>query len=175
MAKIRDFDARIRGGAGADVGVAMMKLCYADVTSETDVDAVFEQYRTTMAALERDFPDVTFLHATTPLTTGPGWKARVRKVLGQDPHLGPADNLARQELNARMRGEYPADRLFDIAGIESTVPGGGRSSGSSSGRTYFTLHDGYAADPGHLNRAGSTIAAAHLLDLLAVTARAGRS
>ena len=43
-----------------------MKFCSLDITSSTDVDAIFARYRDTMAALERDFPDVTFIHVTVP-------------------------------------------------------------------------------------------------------------
>ena len=174
MAKIRDFDARVRDGVGDQVDVAFMKFCYADVISGTDVDAVFEQYRSTMAALERDYPDVTFLHVTTPLSTDPGWKSKVKKLIGKDSHMGPADNLARQRLNDLMRSEYPADRLFDLAAIESTAPDGARSDGTTSGQTYYSLYEGYAADAGHLNEAGASVAAAHLLHLIADTARAER-
>ena len=175
MAKIHAFDARIRGGVGRQVDVAFMKFCYADITSDTDVDAVFQQYRKTMTGLERDFPDVTFLHVTTPLSTDPGWKSKVKKLIGQDPHMGPADNLARQRLNHLMRHEYPSDELFDLAAIESTEPGGARSGGTTSGERYYSLYDGYAADPGHLNQAGAAVATAHLLHLIADTARAGLS
>ena len=174
LGKIRDFDARIRGGVGDQVDVAVMKLCFVDIISSTDVDAVFEKYRSTMAALERDYPDVTFLHVTTPLSTDPSWRYRIRQLAGRDPHLGPADNLARQRLNDLMRREYPADRVFDLAAIESTAPDGSRSGGTSSGQRYYALYDGYASDAGHLNEAGAAIAAAHLLHLIADTARAER-
>jgi hypothetical protein len=174
LAKIADFDATVRGGVGDEVDVALMKLCYVDVTSETDVDEVFERYRSTLAALERDYPHVAFLHATTPLTTDPGWGSRVKKLLGRDPHLGPPDNEARERLNELIRREYRGDRLLDLAAIESTAPDGSRSAGETSGRRYYSLYRGYAADPGHLNEAGAAIAAAHLLHLVA-DAGGGRS
>ena len=72
LLKIEDFDTRMRAGAAGRVDVAMMKLCYVDVTAATDVTTLFETYRTTLAALERDFPDTAFLHVTVPLTTDPG-------------------------------------------------------------------------------------------------------
>lgn len=171
LGKIEDFDARMRAGMGDQVDVAFMKFCYADIISGTDVDAVFAAYRSTMAALERDYPDVTFLYVTTPLSTEPGLKAKVKKLLGRDDHMGPADNAARERFNSLMRAEYPADRLFDLAALESTDPDGKRSSGSTGGEQYYSLYDGYAADPGHLNEAGAAVAAAHLLDLIADVAR----
>ena len=72
LLKIQDFDAKMRSGIGEQVDVAMMKLCYVDVTSDTDVGALFAAYRETIAALERDFPKVTFVHVTVPLMTEPG-------------------------------------------------------------------------------------------------------
>ena len=59
----------MRSGLGQHVDVAMMKLCYVDINSGTDVDALFATYRTTMAALQREVPGVTFIHVTVPLTT----------------------------------------------------------------------------------------------------------
>lgn len=175
LGKVADFDSRIRGGVGDEVDVALMKFCYVDIDSRTDVKQVFATYRDTLAALQRDYPDVTFLHVTTPLTTDPGMRARVKKLLGRDPHTGPADNLARERMNELMRAEYPADRLFDLAAVESTKPDGERSTGTSGGRRYYSLWDGYAADAGHLNTAGATVASAHLLGLIAHAPAGGRA
>jgi hypothetical protein len=167
LGKIDDFEARIRGGVGAEVDVALMKLCYVDVTERTDVDALFERYRTTMADLERDFPDVRFLHVTAPLTTEAGpvsrLKAGIKTLLGREVVESRADNVARERFNALMREEYGPDRLFDLAGIESTAPDGTRVSGNVDGRDYFALHSGYAADSGHLDQEASMLAAAHLV------------
>ena len=46
--KIQDFDARMRSGVGEQVDVAMMKLCYIDIDSDTDVGALFATYRETV-------------------------------------------------------------------------------------------------------------------------------
>jgi hypothetical protein len=171
LGKIEDFDARIRGGLGTEVDVALMKLCYVDVTDRTDVDALFERYRTTMADLERDFPDVRFLHVTAPLTTEAGLlsrlKAGVKTLLGREVVESRADNVARERFNALMRQEYGPERLFDLAEIESTAPDGTRVSGDVDGRDYFALYSGYAADSGHLEQEASMLAAAHLLALVA--------
>lgn len=140
QSKISDFDRIIRGGWGDKLDVALMKLCYVDVTANTDVDALFASYRSTLDALQKDFPDVTFLHTTVPLTTD-----------------SPADNATRQQLNSLIRGTY-GGRLFDLAGAESTTPSGAKVSG---------LYEGYASDPGHLNPAGSAAAASAFLDAVA--------
>jgi hypothetical protein len=164
--KIKDLDARIRGGLGAQVDVALMKFCYADVHAHTDAEALFRDYRAAMTALERDFDTVTFLHVTTPLTTQPGLKQAVKRLLGR-PGDRRADNVTRERLNRLVREEYGPDRVFDLAAVQSTAPDGTRVTGRYEGQEYFALYDGYAADPGHLNAQGSRLAAAGLLGLIA--------
>ena len=62
----------MRGGMGRHVDVALMKFCYVNFTTSADVNALFARYRDTMGALERDFPNATFIHVTMPLTTVSG-------------------------------------------------------------------------------------------------------
>ena len=86
LLKIEDFDAKMRSGIGEQVDVAMMKLCYVDITSDTDVDALFATYRETIAALERDFPKVTFVHVTVPLMTEQGLLSKLKsRLTGEQP------------------------------------------------------------------------------------------
>jgi hypothetical protein len=167
VGKIKDFDAVIRGGLGRHVDVAVLKLCYIDVVPGTDVDAVFTTYRDTMGALEKDFPDVTFVKATVPLTTQPALLAKFKQRLRGNDAYGAAANSARERLNELIRKEYRGGRLFDVAAMESTAPDGARVSGRSEGRPYFALFDGYAADPGHLNADGSRRAAVAFLAAVA--------
>ncbi|MGB7964370.1 MAG: hypothetical protein WCF12_15620 [Propionicimonas sp.] len=165
--KIVAFDAAIRGGVAERADVAFMKLCFVDFNSDTDVEALFAQYRETMAALERDYPDVTFLHVTTPLTTESGWKAQIKRLLGR-PDANRADNVVREQYNSLMRQEYGDNgRLFDLAALESTTPDGTRVTGQYEGSTYYALAGDYASDSGHLNALGSSVAAAELLELIA--------
>jgi hypothetical protein len=167
--KIADFDRQLRGGIGRQVDIAFMKLCYVDVSASTDVDALFTRYRTAMAALERDFPNVIFLHVTAPLTTTPsGVKAKIKTALGQGD-ASAAENVVRERLNALIRHAYPADRVFDLAAVESTAPDGMRVSGTSDDKDFFALYDGYSSDGGHLNAAGADRAATALLSLMART------
>lgn len=166
LGKIQDFDRRLRAGLGGTVDVALMKLCYIDIRSDTDVDALFTTYRDTLRALERDYPDVTFLHATVPLTTEAGFVARMKTRLGGSDRFGQAENVARERLNTLIRREYPADRLLDLAAIESTAPDGTRASGRFKGQEYHVLHPGYALDEGHLNDLGASTAAAALVRLI---------
>jgi hypothetical protein len=167
FAKIQDFDAKMRSGLGQQVDVAMMKFCYVDVTTHTDVAALFERYRETIAALERDFPKVTFVHVTVPLMTEPGSLSRLKSWLTGSSRYGPAENAAREQLNSLIRREYADDHLFDLAAVESTAPDGSRASGTYQGQRYYRLYDGYASDSGHLNGEGGRLAAAAWLHAIA--------
>jgi hypothetical protein len=172
---LRDFDRAMRAGMGRQVDVALMNLCWGDVFSDTDVDALFARYRDTMAALERDFPNVTFIHVTVPLITEPGLftelKTWVKTLIGQRDMRGQPANVARERLNALIRGEYAGRHLFDLAAIESTKPDGTRVSGSYDNQRYFALYDGYASDMTSLNAVGAKIAATAFLEAIAQASR----
>ncbi len=147
LSKIADFDAAVR--SGRRIEVAVMKLCFVDVTADTDIEAVFNRYRTTMADLGRDRPAVALIYATVPLTVG-----------------ASQDNAARQRLNAMIRAQYAGTgRLFDLAAIESTRPDGTRVTAGDG--TYLTLYTAYASDEGHLNETGARRAAAGLMRIIA--------
>jgi hypothetical protein len=170
-----DFDRAMRAGMGRQVDVALMNLCWGDVFSDTDVDALFARYRDTMAALERDFPNVTFIHVTVPLITEPGLftelKTWVKTLIGRRDGRGQPANVARERLNALIRGEYAGRHLFDLAAIESTKPDGTRVSGHYDNQGYFALYDGYASDMTSLNAVGAKIAATAFLEAIAQASR----
>ena len=169
LGKIAAFDKIIRGGMGDAVDVAAFKLCYVDLRDGDDVDKIFDAYRDTMTALERDYPNVTFLYLTVPLTTEVGGpleraKRRVKSVLGRDNPSGPEHNVVREEFNSRIRAEYAdSGRLFDIAAVQSTGADGTRRIRSRGGAQYFAMEDFLASDPGHLNPDGGAIVASAFL------------
>ena len=153
MGKLANFDAVMRSGLADQVDVAMVKLCYTDVTAATDVDRLFAAYRQTLDDLQRDHPDVRFIHATVPLTAAPSGVKQHLKVLVRGD-----DNDARERFNDLVREAYADDDLFDIAAVESTAADGTRLA---------TLAPGWAdPDRQHLNPAGSTVLAARFLDVL---------
>jgi hypothetical protein len=167
LQKIQDFETVIRDGMGKHIDVAVMKLCYIDIAPDTDVDALFAMYRSTMAALQRDYPQVTFVKATVPLTTDPGTLSKLKGKLTGGGGFGPAANAKRERLNELIRKAYAGDHLFDVAAVESTAPDGSRVSGTYQGQPYFALYDGYATDEGHLNVDGSRRAATAWLSAVA--------
>lgn len=170
VAKLEDFDTMLRSGLAQEVDVAMMKFCYVDVTAGTDINALFDTYEKTLGALERDFPQVTFLHVTTPLMTAPRLRSRLKSVLGGGSP-GAADNAARERLNTLMRKACGGDHLFDLAALESTAPDGSTVTGSHEGQTFYSLYGGYAVDEGHLTPAFAELAASEMLaDIARATA-----
>ena len=170
LLKIQDFAAKLRSGLGDRVDVAMMKFCYVDITSGTDVRAVFDDYRSTMAALQREFPHVTFVHATVPLTTQPGLLSKLKSLVTGSGGSA-ADNAARERFNALIRQQYTGDHLFDLAAAESTTPDGARVTGSYDGQRYYALYAGYSSDGGHLNAEGARVVAAAWLTAIAQASR----
>jgi hypothetical protein len=165
--KVADFAAMLRAGQGAWADFAFMKFCYVDVVDGTDVDSLFSEYRATAAELQGEFPDVTFLHLTVPLTTEPGLTTKLKNLVGKGSQ-DRSDNVARERFNSLMRAEYGSSgRLVDVAALESTTPDGQRVSGTYDGKDYFALYEGYASDNGHLNATGGQVVAEGLLSVLA--------
>ena len=165
--KIHAFDAMIRDGLGDDVDVAMLKLCYVDIRDGADIDAIFTDYRDTIAALQHDYPQTSFVAATVPLNTKRDPVATLKGWLGRGDRYGAEHNALREQLNAMIRAEYAgAGALFDIAAIESTAPDGNRSTGRHRGTVYYALDQGYASDHGHLNEAGAVAAAQGFLSVV---------
>ncbi len=163
--KLEAFDTLMRSGMGDQVDVALIKFCYIDINANTDVDELFTKYQQTLSALERDFPEVTFLHVTTPLTTAPGFKGRVKSMLGRGNPIA-ADNATREQYNTLVRGTYDDTQLYDLAAFESTAPDGSRTSGSYKGAPYYTLYEGYSIDEGHLTPMASQLAGSQLLTFI---------
>lgn len=172
LTKIAAFDSIMRSGMADRVDVAMMKFCYLDIPSDTDVDAVFTAYRDMLAGLQRDYPDVAFVAATAPLTTEPGMRWKVKAQLGRGEQYGADENVARERFNELVRSEYAGRPLFDIAAMESTTPEGLRTARMAGDEKYYAFHDGYSADVGHLNRFGAQVVATGWLATIAQAVRA---
>jgi hypothetical protein len=168
LGKLAEFDRLIRGGVGEVVDVAVFKFCYVDFHEGDDVDEIFGAYKATLAALERDYPDVTFVYTSVPLTTERGPLGRVKGRLGFGDKLGPEHNVVREQLNSKIRAEY-ADTglLFDIAAIQSSTSEGERLLRTFGGSEYYAMDGNLSSDPGHLNTAGAALVAGALVATVA--------
>lgn len=147
--KLENFEATLRGGLADRVDVALIKFCYVDIRWDTDVDRLFAAYTETMDRLEKDFPDVRFVHVTAPLSTGPyGVKDRIKVLVGRN------DNATRARYNEMLRSAYPDEQIFDLAAVEASGP---------DGAPRPELYAGYSNDGEHLNDTGSALAAVEFL------------
>jgi hypothetical protein len=161
--------------AGRDVDLALVKLCYVDVTAATDVPALFARYDSAITAAEAAHPRTTFVYVTVPLTTvQTGPKASVKRLLGRHP-WGAVENARREELNALVRdaARRRSKPLFDLARIESTRPDGRPETFDFEGRPVPSLFAGYTEDDGHLVGDGRLRAARELVSVLASASRRG--
>lgn len=146
LRKIAEFDSIIRGDLGKDLDIAFLKLCYVDFGAKADAVAIFRAYRSAVSELEKDFPNIIFLHATVPLEVN-----------------APRANQVRTRFNMLMRDHYGrAGRLWDIAKAEATDPEGKRI----GGKDFEALYAKYSSDGAHLNETGAVAVAEPLLRLL---------
>jgi len=164
LGKIADFAAAVEAGADRPADIALMKLCYVDISPETDVRQLAERYGGTLDRLAAQFPRTTFVAVTAPLTAvQSGLKARVKRLLGRAPD-GVAANARRTEFNALLRARFgPQGRLFDLARCESATAGAERF----QGRPVETLDPALTSDGGHLNELGARRVAAQFVKFLA--------
>lgn len=167
LAKIDDFAAAmaaIEAGAGRHTDIALVKLCYVDISPATDVRRLADRYGETLDRLAVQFPRTTFVAVTAPLTTvQAGLKARVKRLLGRAPD-GLAANARRTEFNELLRERYGRQgRLFDLARCES----GSGAPERYQGQAVETLDPALTSDGGHLNALGAQRVATRLVKFLA--------
>lgn len=163
---LRVLDAR----TSRDSAIALFKYCYIDVNLETDVDALFNGYRQTVAEVKSKHPDVTLVHVTLPLTTGQsGLKGVVKRLIGR-PSTWDI-NQKRSRFNDKLRAEFGREPIFDLAALESTRPDGSREQATLRGETVYAMAPAYTPDGGHLNPQAQQRFADQLLKVLAAAAR----
>lgn len=172
LSKCRGFAQVMDQGAGNRIDIAFFKLCYVDITSQTDVEGLFRVYEETMTTLARAYPDVTFLHVTVPLRRISverfGW-LRERTGWTSREH---ADQVKRHAYNQILRAVYgETGRVFDLAAIESTGPDGTASPVACRGEALPSLVPEYTDDGGHLKPHAAARTAEHLLSCLETVAR----
>ncbi len=152
-----------------DSGTALMKYCYVDVNLKSDPQAMFEAYRSTVAAIRAEHPGLKIVHVTLPLTTDAGniryWAAAVRR-LPSHRQL----NAIRHQYNELLRETYSGkEPIFDLARLESTEPDGTVKLVRYKGDRVPVLANAWTYDGGHLNEAGRRrIAEAFLTTLVSL-------
>jgi hypothetical protein len=173
LSKIRDFTETLEQGVGANADIAFFKFCYVDFPPGGDVEKVFAEYQAAVARLHERYPNVRFVHVTSPLTTVPsGLKVTIKRLLGRGDQRDARANVLRERFNELMRKEYASrEPFFDLAAVEARRPDGSLTTFELDGARHPALSPEYASDEGHLNAQGARWAAAHLLAALASAAR----
>ena len=161
--KTQDFANKMKNGLGNNADIAFFKFCYVDITSRTDIDKVFSDYKKNIENLKKEYPATKFIHVTVPLTVSkPTIKTFVKKLMGRQDN-----NIKRNLFNEKLQKEYEGnDPVFDLAKTESTYPNGSRASFTSGGANYYSLVPEYTDDGGHLNERGRKVVALELLNFL---------
>lgn len=170
--KIDDFRKVVDSGAAHGADVAMMKLCYVDITAGTDAVAVARHYIGVLDDLATRHPSTRFVAVTAPLTrlqTGP--RAWVKRMLGRLP-AGYHDNARRADFNQLLRQHYAGTgRLFDLAQLEATGLGVHHTV-VVDGTRVDVMDPSLTPDDGHLNEAGQRIVGAAFLQFLGTLRKA---
>lgn len=168
ISKIDDFVSFVKSIPEERNAIAILKLCYVDLSEGYDVNKIFSYYKDELLKLKNTSTNTRIILTTVPLTTVQrGWKAVVKKIIGRQPafHI---DNVNRLEFNERLLNELSEDfAIFDISLVESTLPDGKQSSFKYKGKRIPCLSELYTIDTGHLNDLGSKIVAYNLLAFLA--------
>lgn len=168
LKKIKSFEQAM-GMHASGLDIAFLKFCYVDITEESDVQAIFSKYRSSIVELQKKNPGTTFIHITAPLTVVQGGlSARMKYILGYAPLYGTLENLRREEYNALLRKTYLGrEPIFDLARVESTAPDGKSVTVQWHGNVIPVMVPEYSDDGGHLNTNGKIRAARELISVLA--------
>ncbi len=146
---------------------AMMKLCYVDISKDTDIQNLFQHYKSMVDKLAASAPGVRLVHLTVPLRSiRLGLRSRIRLLAGQ-PLAPVEDNIQREAYNSLLRSEYGKEHhFFDLAKHEATRPDGCASSLQYKSEAVRMLYSGYSDDGGHLNTIGKQVIARELMKLI---------
>lgn len=170
LKKLKSFEAAM-GGKGHQLDMAVLKFCYVDIHTQTDVSALFGQYRDSVEKLRSTNPSMRIVHVTTPITAiQTGVKATLKRLLGRAPY-GVQENMQRETYNALLRKHYAGrDTVFDLAKVEATGPDGKTLAIDWNGVAVPALVPGYSDDGEHLNPVGQRHAARAFIASLATAA-----
>ena len=164
--KFRDFVKNVDFLSDKKLNIAMMKLCFVDITKKSDIQNIFNSYVKMIDSLQIKYPNITFVHFTVPLKSQPTLFNKLKAFIKNRTIDDPADNIARNTYNELLISKYPAKYVFDIAKEESTYPDNKRESISVDGVHGYALIGDYSDDGGHLNKRGQAIIAAGLINKL---------
>lgn len=148
LGKIEEFQRLATGGVAAAVRVVLMKFCFTDIGSSTDLPALEARYTQAVDAVRAAAPQVRIVHVTPPVgREGDAWS--------------DSENPSRYRFGQWLATAFPRDVVFDLQSALSHEAAG-RSCRTSNGAP--ALCASLAMDSGgHPNAVGSTQGAKALL------------
>jgi hypothetical protein len=160
--KLLQFESLLNQGIGEQADVALLKFCYADIDTATDVGQLLTDYTRVMAGLRQRFPSLLLVHVTVPLQRAQsGPKAWLKRASGRAPG-GYLSNARREDYNAILRARFGGkEPIFDLAAAESRA-----MRIDWGGRLVPALDPALTNDGGHLNREGQLVVAGTFLEAL---------
>lgn len=160
--KLDDFAQLLDDAPDSALDLAMAKLCYVDVTCDTDTGELARRHDDVFNDLARRHAQLRLVPVTVPLTTGFfGLRGAAAKLLGR-PDPAVPDNRTRACYNDHLRTHHSdSAKLFDLAAIESN-PSARRAREDDTP----SLSPALTQDGGHLNRRGRRLAAIALVHTL---------
>jgi len=176
LSKIDDFIKIINNGLGNKIDIALLKFCFVDIGSDSDIHAIFNKYTEAITKLQTKYPNMTIVHVTVPLLKkdSEGLAKRLKNFANVfmnkiiDNFFSDSHNVRRNEYNKliieRYNGKEP---IFDLARLESIKPNGKRETFWYDGKEYYALAFEYTDDGGHLNEKGRQYIAEQFLIFLA--------
>jgi hypothetical protein len=168
--KINAFSKLVSPGVGRNADIAFFKFCYVDISSSTKVETLFKNYMGKMDQLEKEYPDVKFIHFTVPLLRQPekSIKSSINKLLGRgNGFFDESHNIARNRYNELLKSAYEGrEPLFDLARLEAISPDKNLCFFDYQGKKMLSLCPEYTEDGGHLNAVGRKAVAEQLLVFL---------
>lgn len=165
LSKLNAFKGIATERAGKNYDYVGVKLCYVDITRNTDLQGLFDAYKATIEYVRQANSKITIFHFTVPLMIAPedNFRTFVKRVLGRYDN-----NVARNKYNDMLRSEYKeSSLLFDIAKLESTLLNGDKVWFEVNGTRYQSLASEYTTDGGHLNDQGRDYIGYEFLKFLA--------
>lgn len=166
QSKFNEFADIIHDLAKKNLNIAMMKLCFVDITKTTNIDEVFKSYVNLIETLQHQYPEIKFIHFTVPLKSEPSWINKLKDKIKGNYNYDPRDNEARNNYNELLLSKYPPKDIFDLAGVESTYPDSKREVMIIDGKPCYSLIKEYTTDGGHLNDMGKDIVSEKLIQKL---------
>jgi len=174
--KVDAFIKTMDNGLGKKVNIAFFKFCYMDIDDTTDVNDIFNYYKSSMVALKNKYPHVAFLHMTVPLTSEGGLlglKIKIKDFIKNFPgrpakeKQNAISNIKRNEFNTLLRKEFNKEYIIDLEEFESTNIDGKRCVSKKGGAKDYYMAPAYTFDGGHLNQLGRMLVADKILAQLA--------